>query len=285
MDETCRELGPGFKVVFDAQLFLQDDGVGKGNTRDPGTETPGVDAKQKGTRAVVIVIAFKIGVHHLHDVRLPVWVHTLDAGRKRGHFQLPVIGGEDVRPIPFLYHGPMIMKDIRIFIGSPVEDPQGVLWQHCSTVRQKNPRWRIVQRDSWHITVAFPGNIDPARLPEIAQKTQMLARAYNPLHLHPDRLVFMPVHKPSMLWLKMKANDAFNDLFYAFHHELGLIPSHPPNPHVTLMRGDFGRLDPASIETPDLGSLHQHLRSINIYRSFMQPGGSRYEVLESFVMG
>ncbi|GEM_PF-6013083 len=172
----------------------------------------------------------------------------------------------------------------RIFIGSPVVDHEQLILQTCQEVQHINPVWRIVQPSSWHVTYAFPGNVSEEALMEAMDVTELIAQEFEPYTLEPDRFLFMPEKNPSMLWLRMKLNPSFERLFEAFHRELNLRPSHAPNPHVTIMRGNAKRLVSTSLPEVDTAPLKQLFSGINIYRSHLQPGGSRYEVIRSRAM-
>lgn len=169
----------------------------------------------------------------------------------------------------------------RIFIGSPFQDNDHQLLNACKQVQQHSPAWRIVQPDSWHVTYAFPGNVSDEKLQEAMDVTRLIAQDFKPLRMEAERLVWMPAKEPTMLWLQMKSTPAFEELFFAFHRELGIEPHYAPNPHVTIMRGNFKRLNALDLPKIDASQMQQFFFGINLYRSFLQPGGSRYEVLRS----
>lgn len=169
----------------------------------------------------------------------------------------------------------------RIFIGSPIIDHEGQIMQVCKHVLDRNPQWRIVQPDSWHVTYAFPGEVDEHRFMEAQDIVRLIAQEFEPFQLEAERFVFMQTRDPRMLWLKMKLNERFEALFHRFHEELQIKPSHPPNPHVTIMRGNPKNLLEKSLPQFEFSRSNQLLTGVNLYRSFLQPGGSRYEVVNS----
>lgn len=170
----------------------------------------------------------------------------------------------------------------RLFIGFPFVDNSAEVLQFCRRVQQDNPRWRIVDPQFWHVTLAFPGNVSPRvfdqNLAQLAEFSESLA----PFDLRSLAYRWMPEKSPSMLWLEMQASAAFDLAFNGLHEKLQLHSRHTSRPHITLMRGRSKDLSGAGRLPEIAGDFPLHAVCLNAYESFLQTGGSRYELRASY---
>lgn len=173
----------------------------------------------------------------------------------------------------------------RIFAGVPFLENNHLLLNHCAAICNRHKGWRIVQPSAWHVTLVFPGNVTEERYQQIRAGCASMAAAFPPFTLKSDRLALMPENAPSMIWLQMQLTDAFAHAHERFHAQLQVDTAYGPNPHVTVMRCSRGTPPPAPDELRMPHAFELHAKQLLIYESFLQPGGSRYEVLDRFNLG
>ena len=146
-------------------------------------------------------------------------------------------------------------------------------------------RW--IDRDSYHVTLRFIGDIDAGLAREIAYELEGIEA--RPFELKLGGCGVFGGNKPHTLYLGVEENAELRRL-HALHERicqvLGLAPDPRKfTPHVTLAR----------LKEPDLSALHRFIASHNLFRSRMfevprfvlfssrpSRGGGPYAVEESY---
>lgn len=170
----------------------------------------------------------------------------------------------------------------RIFIGVPFSDRDDLLLSKCRSIQKAHPKCRIVQPSAWHVTLVFPGNVSEENYLSIKAKVGQLAQEMWPFTLKSDKLVLMPEVNPTMLWLRMQLTEYFAGLYDHFHHRLKVKTIYAPNPHVTVMRWNPKVTPPKPNSITFDENFELNASEVLIYESFLQQGGSRYEVIDRF---
>jgi 2'-5' RNA ligase len=142
---------------------------------------------------------------------------------------------------------------------------------------------RLVPRDNLHVTLAFLGRIDAARLPDVVGALREASSRAGGIRLSPAR--YRETRSVGMVVLDDEDGHAT-----ALAHDLqerleaaGLYrrESRPWVPHVTVLRfRERPRLRPGP---PELGRVAPSDAAAFLSRP--GPGGARYEVLESVALG
>jgi 2'-5' RNA ligase len=154
--------------------------------------------------------------------------------------------------------------------------------------RTEGLRW--VGRDALHLTLAFLGPVDPARVEEIERGIRDVAARRLPMTLETGRLGAF--HRPGsarVLWYAVADPDGgLGALADELGQALHLPTTEPHRPHVTLARAHRrsvdlrGWIETASASAPE-GTLA--VRALHLMRSHLGAGPARYETLASFPLG
>lgn len=154
----------------------------------------------------------------------------------------------------------------------------------------RDPALRAVARESLHVTLAFLGYLPEREIPRLGEIVAALGAAAPTLRLED------PVAKPSLRRARLFALPAISPGATALQHELEqkLVAERlykpekrPFWPHLTIARvksAGRGTRRPATVEKPP-GGLPKRLLEpalcvrVTLYRSVLQPQGSRYTPL------
>jgi 2'-5' RNA ligase len=148
-------------------------------------------------------------------------------------------------------------------------------------------RW--IDRDSYHMTLRFIGDIDEGLAREISYELEGVEA--RPFKLRLSGCGVFGGNKPHSLFVGVEENAELRRL-QAIHERICQVLGLPPDsrkfaPHVTLAR----------LKDPDLGALHRFIASHNLYRSRVfevarfvlfssrpSRGGGPYAVEESYLL-
>lgn len=141
----------------------------------------------------------------------------------------------------------------------------------------------------WHITLAFLGDVDPARVDDTAERLPSLVDGVDgAVELAPDGLVAWP--RPAearMAWCRFRPEPGIGELHNRIAGALGVTERRRFRPHVTLARVRGGRevpLEmPAALEAVDLPTAPA--TEVVLYRSHLDPAGTTYEPLAQVSLG
>jgi 2'-5' RNA ligase len=140
---------------------------------------------------------------------------------------------------------------------------------------------------SWHVTLAFLGDVTPTDVPALAARLPELVRG--PVgRLTANAVVAWPrPHEMRMVWCRFAADPALLELHRRIAGGIAVTERRRYRPHVTLARVRGSR--PA-----DIGALADELMApaggqpvdrVVLYRSHLAPGGATYEPLASVPCG
>ncbi len=141
---------------------------------------------------------------------------------------------------------------------------------------------------NWHLTVAFLGLTDPARVASIEAAMREVASRYGPMHLRTGGLgAFPSPGRARVLWYGVE--DPAGELAALardLHSELGLEVAGPYRPHLTLARARRGPVNLAPF-LADASAPEGELvvDRLNLMRSHLGGGPARYEVVGSAQLG
>ncbi|MBI4691951.1 MAG: RNA 2',3'-cyclic phosphodiesterase [Candidatus Terrybacteria bacterium] len=148
----------------------------------------------------------------------------------------------------------------------------------------KNKLVRVVERENWHITVAFCGYLDDEKLNKLKEIARKITKETKSFELIPDKIIFAPPKRtPRMVWLTFKNSPEFSKiskLFSKFNQE-----AREPLLHLTLARFEekhYSNLKPLLPQDGiDLKNETKSfmVKSINIMESHLSPKGPKYELL------
>lgn len=149
-------------------------------------------------------------------------------------------------------------------------------WQAATPARDL--RW--TDPAGWHLTIAFLGEVDAERVPDLAARLPDLVLRQPPVELIPDGLVAWPrAEEARMAWCRFRPETGIGELHRRVAGSLGVTERRRFRPHVTLARVRGGHslpvVAPASVELPTTVA-----DEVILYRSHLDPAGTTYEPIE-----
>jgi RNA 2',3'-cyclic 3'-phosphodiesterase len=140
---------------------------------------------------------------------------------------------------------------------------------------------------SWHVTLAFLGDVTPADVPALAARLPELARG--PVgRLTASAVVAWPrAHETRLVWCRFGAEPALLELHRRVAGGLAVTERRRYRPHITLARVPGSRpvdIGPFAVELTAPGG-GQPVDRIVLYRSHLAPGGAAYEPLATVPCG
>jgi 2'-5' RNA ligase len=172
----------------------------------------------------------------------------------------------------------------RLFIAAPVPEPAAIsLWSALDDLRARHPGARWAKRNQLHATLLFLGQTEAAEVPRLTEATALAASQHAPFEVNTayaggrfdDR-------RGGVAWLVLDDRQRrLRNLAREVDWRVGsnVYANRRPKPHVTVAR----RIDQQLLM--DLHAAADGLHAgwtfdrIVLYRSFGEPGGSRYETL------
>ena len=161
--------------------------------------------------------------------------------------------------------------------------------------REMEPRlrgWRWTRAEGVHVTVRFLGEVESARLGELAPRWERAAlAARGPIPLRVRGLgVFPSPRRPRVLWvgaIEEPDQGRLRALADASERE-ARAAGFPPEersfrPHATLARAAGGAVDLPEAGEREFGTAW--IESLTLFRSDLAPGGPRYSALATFPLG
>ena len=182
----------------------------------------------------------------------------------------------------------------RCFVAVLLDDDLRARLAEAVSAWRADPRTdglRWVAPDAFHLTLAFLGDIDPARVPAISTAVREAAARFEPASVVTGRLgAFARPSSARVLWYGI--GDA-HGMLRALASELAVrlelrVDAEQYRPHVTLARARRGWVDlrgwieEASASAPE-GTLA--ISEIELMRSHLGRGPARYERLASVQLG
>jgi 2'-5' RNA ligase len=172
----------------------------------------------------------------------------------------------------------------RLFIAAPVPESAAVaLWSVLDDLRARHPGARWAKREQLHATLLFLGQTDPLQVPRLTEAMALTANQHAPFTAtttiaggrFDDR-------RGGVAWLVLDDRQRrLRNLAREVDWRVGsnVYANSRPKPHVTIARRiDEQLLADLHAAADDLHASWTFDRMI-LYRSYSEPGGSRYEVL------
>lgn len=130
------------------------------------------------------------------------------------------------------------MKTKRLFFGLWPDDRQRDQLRNAISPVAKLVEGTAVYRGEWHVTLAFVGEFDEGRIPELQQAAQNVP--FEPFRLRFDRAEFWPRPKIAVLAAQTIPTE-LDQLVSALNTVLTdvgvLVESQVYRPHITIVRG------------------------------------------------
>lgn len=185
---------------------------------------------------------------------------------------------------------------MRLFVAISIDEAvKRSLEGAIDSLREARAPVRWVKHDGLHLTLKFLGETSRERFDELCLSMEKISGKVYPFDItvkgigafpHParPRVVWVGVDEPtrslSRLW-KM-VDEAASSLGWEKEKKEFI-------PHVTLGRVkgniNLGRLEESLTQLLEAHWGRQAVESLNVYRSFLGPGGARYELVRSFGLG
>lgn len=178
----------------------------------------------------------------------------------------------------------------RCFVAIPLAEPfradLSALVDRWRTQDQSVPlRW--ADPTSWHVTLAFLGDVDAEGIPALAARLPELVRGPLCRLVASDVVAWPRPHEARMVWCRFRADPALLELHHRVAGGLSVVERRRYRPHLTLARVPGGR-------AVDVGRLADQLSAppvempvdeVVLFRSHLGAGGSRYEALAAVRCG
>ncbi len=190
------------------------------------------------------------------------------------------------------------MSQLRCFVAIPLTDTATRAIVKCgSRIRDIDPRWRDekwVARENLHVTIAFIGDIDSARVPLIADSLRQAARSVSPSALRFGQLAAHPSpDQARVVWMTVRECGALLGLRHEVVGRLrleGITASDTGfRPHTTIVRSRRSRPIEAEAVADDVcdevSAVIMSDPVLTLYSSRLTPRGPHYSVLSAFHFG
>lgn len=154
-----------------------------------------------------------------------------------------------------------------------------------------NPGVNWVKEENLHLTLLFLGDVDSARMPDLAKVLSEAAGRSTPFELALKGLELFPYKAPRLVWASLEAKD---DALARWHKHLlsdirreGFEPDAKPlKLHLTL--GRIKSALPPELERDILQSEVERgwfaYDTVTLYRSVLKPEGPTYHSLEEYLL-
>jgi len=145
--------------------------------------------------------------------------------------------------------------------------------------------WRFTAADSWHLTLAFLGAVEPDAVEPMVSRVAAVVRNHRPFEASAMGLGGFPRGgRARVLWYGVDGGGGLADLARDVRAAAGLGEEQPWRAHVTLARARDrrGAPLPASAEPP-AGIIH--VDEVVLFRSHLGTGPARYEALHRMALG
>ena len=181
---------------------------------------------------------------------------------------------------------------MRLFVAiSLTPQVRDAIHADTATLRSAGPGIRWVAPDALHVTIKFLGEQDPVSLDGIRQALESAASRHAAVHAKTTRVGAFPnFRRPRVVWVGMTEERALQAL--ARDIDGALTPlgiageARPFRAHITLgrVKGELGAAEATALERA-AGVVHASrdfpVRTVDLMRSELGPGGSRYTVISA----
>lgn len=190
------------------------------------------------------------------------------------------------------------MSQLRCFVAIPLTDAATRAIGMCgSRIREIDPRWRDekwVASENLHVTIAFIGDVDSARVPLISNALHETACSISPCDLRFGHLAAHPsLDHARVVWMTVRECDALFGLRSEVVRRLKLVGITPSEtgfkPHATIVRSRRARpIDAQAVADDVCDEVSAVIVSdpmLTLYSSRLTPRGPLYSVLSAFHLG
>jgi 2'-5' RNA ligase len=176
----------------------------------------------------------------------------------------------------------------RLFVAADVDEAaRAACADVAQRLRAKGFAAKWVAPENYHLTVAFIGGVEEARVEEVRAAVHDAAARASPLDVPLDAVGAFPNERRARIaWVGSSApQPAFATLCGVVRSALAVLGftfDRHADVHVTLARAD-GRAALPAVPAPRIAPVR--ISSLTLYRSFTDPAGARYEPLTRFPLG
>jgi 2'-5' RNA ligase len=176
----------------------------------------------------------------------------------------------------------------RLFVAAALdEDARAACADAAARLRATGFHGTWVPPENYHLTVAFLGGVDDARLADISGAVSDAAVFVSPVDVPIDALgAFPDERRPRVAWAGPSAPipgfGLLSDAVRGSLAAMGFVFPGRGDAHVTLARAD-ARTPLPRADPPQGASVR--IDELILYRSLSEPAGVRYEPLERFALG
>ena len=178
----------------------------------------------------------------------------------------------------------------RCFVAAPIPPDLRASLADAVAPWKADPALRWSAPESWHLTLAFLGAVDPETVDEVGARVSRVAGRHEPMQLEAGGIgAFPSASRARVVWYGVQDPDGrLAALAGDLARSLRLDAESPFRAHVTLARVRRGSADlrgwlaeaSASAPTGTLG-----LRQLELMRSHRGQGAPRYETLATVELG
>lgn len=176
----------------------------------------------------------------------------------------------------------------RLFVALPVAED--VVAELARMGRSGLDGWRWVRPEAMHLTLAFLGEVEQARVPAAERAVRASVTGQPALSLEAAGLgAFPDQRRARVLWAGLAGDlrelaALHRALSQALRDEGFEVDAKPFHPHVTLARARAPQPLPSSLDrSRRFGAWRAG--EVRLYESHLGPGGPRYEVLATAALG
>jgi len=189
-----------------------------------------------------------------------------------------------------------VSESLRLFLALDLPgEHRREIGERAARLRSRLPAARWVRPEILHLTLAFLGAVDAARVAELSAAVAPAFGRAEPMVLAVEGGGTFPPARPARVaWVGIEGGPALpalqREVSAAALGALGLAPERRPfHPHVTLARPrrPWNRSAGDELARAFEGRLGEPFEVTEgvLYRSDLGPGGARYTVLERFPLG
>jgi 2'-5' RNA ligase len=151
----------------------------------------------------------------------------------------------------------------------------------------ERPPLRWTHPTSWHVTLAFLGDVAADDVPTLAERLREVVRGPGCGLVASDVVAWPRAHATQMIWCRFRAEPRLTELHHRISASLSVVERRPYRPHLTLARAPGRRAIDVGRFADELSAPggEQPVEQVVLYRSHLGAGGSMYEALAAVPWG
>ncbi len=184
---------------------------------------------------------------------------------------------------------------MRLFTAIPVDD---AVVNHAAALRSElainKPDVKWVEKENYHLTLKFLGEVQPALLLPLKERLTVVAESCPPFSLQLSTLGFFPNrNRPRIIWAgirgEMDKAEFLGERIDAFLADLGFEPERRRSFHLTLgrVRSERGLSElqtRAASSSQSREVLEFRVEEFYLMESKLSQRGPSYEILEKYIL-